>query len=57
MKIGVDIIDALRYKLIMFGVVKYVYTNVLFYNKSVYNNTITPESVTKKKHHYIAYNM
>ena len=29
--------------------------NVLFNNKSVYKNIITPYYVLKKNHHYIAY--
>ena len=33
------------------------YTNVLFNSKAIYNNTITPYSVPKKKNHYIYYNI
>ena len=55
MKAGVEMVEALRYKLRMFGVPIYGYANVLCDNEAVYNNTITPESFLKKKNHSIAY--
>ena len=51
---GFEIFEALRYKLQMFKVPIYGSTNVFCDNEAGYNNTITPESVLKKKHHYIA---
>ena len=53
-KAGMEIVEALRYKLQMFKVPIYGSTNVFCDNEAGYNNTITPESVLKKKHHYIA---
>ncbi len=55
MKIGVELIEALRYKLRMFGVPIDGSTNVFCNNESVYKSTVMPESVLKKKHHSIAY--
>ena len=54
MKVGVEMVESLRYKLLMFGVPIDGSANVLCDNKAVYKNTITPESVLKKKHNYIA---
>ena len=53
MKIGVAMVEALHYKLRMFGITIYGSANVLCDNETVYNKTITPESVLKKKHHSI----
>jgi len=55
LKNAVELIDALRYKLRMFGVPIEGPTNVFCDNESVYKNVSTPESVLKKKHHSIAY--
>ena len=55
MKTGVDMVEALRYKLRIFGVPIYGSANVFCYNKVIYNNTITPESVLKKNHRSISY--
>ena len=55
MKAGVDMVEALCYKLRMFGVPIYGSANVFCDNEAVYKNTITPEFVLKKKHHDIAY--
>ena len=52
---AVELVEALRYKLRMFGVPIEGQTNVFCDNDSVYNNVSTPESVLKKKHHSIAY--
>ena len=48
-------IDALRYKLRMFGVPLQGPTNVFCDNESVVKNTTVPESVLKKKHAAISY--
>ena len=55
MKIAVELNDALRYKLCMFGVPIDGSTNVYCDNEAVYQNTTVPESTLKKKHHSIAY--
>jgi len=44
-------IEALRYKLRMFGVPTDGAANVYCDNEVVYKNTSTPESVVKKNHH------
>ena len=49
-----EMVESLRYKLLMFGVPIDGSANVFCDNKAVYNNTITPESFLKKKHNYIA---
>ena len=51
-----ELIEALRYKLLrIFGVPIENATNI-FCNKAVYKNTTMPEStLNKKKHHSIAY--
>ena len=54
MKAGVGMVEALHYKLQMFGVPIYGYTNMFCDNEAIYNNTITPESVMKNKHHSIS---
>jgi Reverse transcriptase (RNA-dependent DNA polymerase) len=55
MKNAVELIEALRYKLRMFGVPLDGPTNVFCDNEAVYKNTSLPESTLKKKHHAIAY--
>ena len=55
MKAAVEMIEALRYKLRMFGVPIDGAANVYCDNEAVYKNTSVPESVLKKKHHSIAY--
>ena len=55
LKIAVEMIEALRYKLRMFGIPIDGSTNVYCDNEAVYKNTSIPESVLKKKHHSIAY--
>ena len=55
MKTGVEMIEALRYKLRMFGIPIDGPANVYCDNEAVYKNTVTPESTLKKKHHLIAY--
>jgi len=55
MKIAVELIEALRYKLRMFGIPIEGATNVYCDNDSVVSNTTKPESTLKKKHNAIAY--
>ena len=55
MKNAVELVEALRYKLRMFGVPIDGATNVFCDNEAVYKNTSLPESTLKKKHHAIAY--
>ena len=55
MRIGVEMVEALRYKLRMFGVPIDGAANVFCDNEAVYKNTVLPESTLKKKHHSIAY--
>ena len=55
MKNAVELIEALRYKLRMFGVPIDGPTNVFCDNEAVTKNTTLPESTLKKKHHSIAY--
>ena len=55
MKTAVEQVEALRYKLRMFGVPIVGSTNVFCDNEAVYKNTSIPESVLKKKCHSIAY--
>ena len=50
MKAGVEMVEALRYTLQMFGVPIYGSANVFCDNDAVYKNTITPDSVLKKNH-------
>ena len=47
-KAGVEMVYALRYKLLIFRVTIDGYTNMFCDNEAVYNNTITSESVLKK---------
>jgi hypothetical protein len=55
LRICVELIEALRYKLRMFGVPIDGPANVFCDNKSVITNAILPESTLKKKHNSIAY--
>ena len=55
MRVAVDMIEALRYKLRMFGIPIDGPANVYCDNEAVYKNTVIPESTLKKKHHSIAY--
>ena len=50
-----EMIEAFRYKLRMFGVPIDGAANVFCDNEAVYKNTSMPESTLKKKHHSIAY--
>ena len=53
MKSGVDMVEALRYKLQMFGIPIDGYANVFCDNAAINKNTITSESVLKRNHRYI----
>jgi hypothetical protein len=55
MRIAVEMIEALRYKLRMFGIPIEGSANVFCDNKSVVTNSTTPTSQLKKKHNSIAY--
>jgi len=55
MRIAVELIEALRYKLRMFGIPIEGPTNVFCDNEAVTKNAIHPESTLKKKHNAIAY--
>ena len=55
MKTAVELTEALRYKLRMFGVPIDGPTSVFCDNEAVYKNTVLPESTLNKKHHSIAY--
>ncbi len=55
MKNAIEMIEALRYKLRMFGVPIEGPTNIFCDNGAVCVNTTRPESTLTKKHHSIAY--
>jgi hypothetical protein len=55
MRISVELVEALRYKLRMFGIPIEGPTNVYCDNEAVTKNAIYPESTLKKKHNAIAY--
>ena len=55
MKMAVEMTEALRYKLRMFGVTIDSPASVFCDNEAVYQNTAIPESTLRKKHHSIAY--
>ena len=55
MKVGVKMVEALRYKLRMFEVPLDGSANVFCDSEAVYKNTVMPESTLRKKHHSIAY--
>ena len=54
---AVELIAALQYKLIMFGVPIDGLTDIFCDNEAVYKNASMPESQIRKKHHSIATNM
>ena len=55
LRIGVEMVKALRYKLRMFGIPMGGPASVFCDNEAVYKNTVLPESTLKKKHHSIAF--
>ena len=54
---AVELIQALRYKLRLFGIPLDGPANVYCDNEAVYRNVSNPDSVLKKKHHSVAYHM
>ena len=57
MRLAVDMIKALKYKLWMFGIdIMEDETKIYGDNNAVILNTSVPESTLKKKHHSINYN-
>ena len=57
MRVAVEMVKALRYKLRMFGVPINGPASVFCDNEAVYKNTVIPESVLSKKMHSIAYHI
>ena len=55
LKVSVELLEAMRYKLRMFGIPIDGPANVYCDNEAVYKSTVVPESTLKKKHHSIAY--
>ena len=55
MKVVVEVVEAFRYKLRMFGVPLDVADNVFCDNEAVYKNTVIPDTTLRRKHHSIAY--
>ncbi len=55
MKHAVEMIKALKYKLLMFGI-EIIDTKIFGDNNSVILNSSVPESTLKKKHHSVNYN-
>ena len=54
-KNAIELIEALRYKLRMFGIPIDGPTNIFCDNEAVTKNCSIPESTLRKKHHSIAY--
>ena len=52
---GVEFVEALRYKLRMFGAPIEGAINIYYENRAVYNNYSIPESILRKNHHIITY--
>ena len=57
LKLAVELVIALWYKLRMFGLPLEGPTDILFNKKAVFKNISTPESVVRKKHHSITYHI
>jgi hypothetical protein len=55
LRVATELIEALRYKLRMFGIPIDGPTNVLCDNKTVVDNSTVPSSTLKKKHNAIWY--
>ena len=56
LKLSVELVISLRYKLRMFGVPIEVTTGMFCDNEAVFKNTSTPDSVLRKNNHSITYN-
>ena len=57
LKNGVELVEALRYKLRMFGAPIEGATNIYCDNEAVYKNCFIPDSTSRRKHHSIAYHI
>ena len=57
MRNSIELIAALRYKVMMFGVPIDGSTDIFLDNEAVYKNTSTPKSQLRNKHHSILYHM
>ena len=57
MKNSVELIAALRYKTILFGVPVDGSTDIFCKNEAVYKNASTAKSQLRKKHHSLSYHM
>ena len=55
LKNGVELVEALKYKLRVFGAPIKFATNIYCDNEAVYKKFYMPESTLIKKHHSIAY--
>ena len=55
MRIAVNMVKDLRYKLRMFGAPLSGPASIFCDNEAVYKSTVVPESTLKQKHHSIAY--
>jgi hypothetical protein len=55
MKLAIDMIEGIRYKLRMMGIPLTGPTSVFCDNESVVRNSTAPESTLKKRHNAIAY--
>ena len=55
MKVLVEMVETLRYKLSILGVPLDGAANVIYDNEAVYKNTVIPDSTFRNKHHSIAY--
>ena len=56
MKVGVEMVEVMRYKLRMLGIPLDGSAKVFFDNEELYKNTVKPESTLIKKNHSISYN-
>ena len=57
LKNGGELVEALRYKLIIFGAPIEGANNIYCDNESIYNNCSIPDSALRKKHNSIAYHI
>ena len=57
MRQAVELVQALRFKLRMFGIPLDGPASMYCDNEAVYKNIVHPDSVLKKKHHSVAYHM
>mmetsp|Transcript_9627 Transcript_9627/g.21379 ORF Transcript_9627/g.21379 Transcript_9627/m.21379 type:complete len:93 (+) Transcript_9627:299-577(+) len=55
MKAGVETLEIFCYKQCMFGIPIERSTSLFCGNEAIYQNTMVPESILKKKHHSIIY--